>query len=215
MLAVLSGLQKPDAGRVHLAGRDVTHSSIETRFKYGLARTFQHPDLFSQLTVREHLLLAHRLKHAPNRSWIDLLTMSGFRRTAECDDEVDQVIEDLRLTAVANERPSGLPLGVMRIVELGRALASSPLVILLDEPASGLDVAERHKFADVLGSLVADGQCSLLLVEHDVDMMMRLCSEIYVLDFGVLIAHGSPDEIRRNPQVQSAYLGDPVETDPR
>jgi ABC-type branched-subunit amino acid transport system ATPase component len=209
LFAVLSGLLKPDGGTVEIDGTDVTAASPQRRAGLGLARTFQHPELFAGLTVREHLVLAHRVRHARRRLWTDLIDFGGFRRPpADEDKRIDDLMGALGLTELASAPAVGLPLGLSRLVEIARAIAVSPRVILLDEPSSGLDQAETEQFVAVLRRLVRLADVSLLLVEHDVDLVMGLCSEVSVLDFGKLIAHGTPEEVRAAPQVRAAYLGD-------
>jgi ABC-type branched-subunit amino acid transport system ATPase component len=209
LFGVLSGLLRPALGRVHLDGQDVTDLRPQLRAARGLARTFQHPELFTGMTVRDHLVLAYRVKHERRRIWSDLFTM-GSLRPAQPDerDGVDELIELLGLGPVAHHSALGLPLGVARLVELGRALAAAPTVLLLDEPSSGLDSAETEQFEDSLRRISRERGISVLLVEHDVELVMRICSAVNVLDFGVLIACGSPDEVRADPAVRAAYLGE-------
>jgi len=209
LFGVLSGLLRPARGRVQIDGEDVTHLRPQLRAARGLARTFQHPELFSGLTVRDHLVLAHRAKHAQRRVWSDLFTM-GSLRPSEADENasVDELIGMLGLGPVARRAALGLPLGVARLLELGRALAASPTVLLLDEPSSGLDSSETEQFEQSLQRVCRDRNISVLLVEHDVDLVMRMSSSMYVLDFGVMIAHATPAEVRIDPLVRAAYLGE-------
>ena len=134
----------------------------------------------------------------------------GSLRSASRDENevVGTLLNLLNLSSLADRPALGLPLGSARLVELGRALASEPAVLLLDEPSSGLDSHETSQFEDAITRVTAERDLSVLLVEHDVDLVMRMCSHIYVLDFGELIGSGSPEEVRRNPAVQAAYLGD-------
>jgi ABC-type branched-subunit amino acid transport system ATPase component len=208
LFAVLSGLQKPSTGQVWLAGKDVSATPPQARARIGLARTFQHPELFQGLTVREHLVLAYRVRNSRSRLWKDAITLGSLRRPDPVEAErVDGLLERLSLTSLAGQLVDGLPLGTTRLIEVGRALATSPVVVLLDEPLSGLDVSEAARLAATLRAVVVDEGVSLLLVEHDVDMVLRLASYIYVLDFGLLIAEGTPNEVRNNARVRDAYLG--------
>ena len=211
LFAVLSGLLRPARGQVLLSGEDVTAARPQVRAARGLARTFQHPELFPGLTVRDHLVLAYRVRHARRRIWSDLVAVGSLRPTdAEERRNVDGLVELLGLGPVAEHPAAGLPLGTARLVELGRALATSPTVLLLDEPSSGLTAVETQQFEATLRRVAADNGASILLVEHDVDLVMRLCSEVNVLDFGRLIAHGTPAEVRADPLVRAAYLGEEV-----
>ena len=137
LLAVLSGLLRPNHGQVQLRGEDVTNTSCRARAKKGLARTFQQPELFLGLTVREHLMLAHRARVAPQRLWRDMFDPRSLLPPSKSEDErVDQLLELLRLTRVEKAPVAALPLGILRLVEVGRALATEPRVLLLDEPLS-------------------------------------------------------------------------------
>lgn len=211
LFAVLSGLLRPSRGRVLLDGVDVTRARPQRRAARGLARTFQHPELFADLSVRDHLVIAYRAKHARRRVWSDLLTMGSLRPT-EPDERrhVEELIDLLGLGPVANRPALGMPPGLARTLELGRALAASPTVLLLDEPSCSLNSSETDQFESTLRRVSAERAISVLLVEHDVDLVMRLCQTVTVLDFGELIASGAPAEVRASPAVRAAYLGEEV-----
>ena len=189
----------------------MTDRSVRSRAALGLARTFQQPELFFGLNVREHLVLAHRAKVSPRRVWSDMLTPRALFPPSKAEDQrVDGLLELLQLTAVAKAPVAALPLGLLRLVELGRALASDPEVLLLDEPLSGLDASGSANVLSVFRRIVADQdrRLSLVLVEHDVAAVLALSDSVVVLDFGECIAAGSPEEVRLDPAVRAAYLGD-------
>ncbi len=209
LFGVCSGLLKPTRGKVSLMGEDVTGASPQTRARRGLGRTFQHPEMFRGLTVRQHLSLGYRMRHDPSRLWKDMITGAGWRKTDQREIErTDNLLDHLSLTSVADDVVDNLPLGTTRLVEVGRALANEPKVVMLDEPLSGLDANETRRLAQALKSTVSVEGISFLLVEHDVPMVLGLCSNIFVLDFGRLIAQGDPETIRDAPEVKAAYLGD-------
>jgi ABC-type branched-subunit amino acid transport system ATPase component len=211
LFGVLSGLLRPASGRVFIGGRDVTSVNPQSRARLGLARTFQQPELFMGLSVRDHLVLGHRVHYERRRFWSDLLNFRAiFPPSAFETEKVDGLLELLGLTRIANTPVAVLPLGLSRLVEVGRALATCPTVVLLDEPLSGLDSRATENLTAVFERVVAnsDDGLSLLMVEHDVASVLALSSNIFVLDFGQLIAQGTPHEIRTNAAVRSAYLGD-------
>jgi branched-chain amino acid transport system ATP-binding protein len=209
LFGVLSGLLRPTAGKVFLAGKDVTNASPQVRARMGLARTFQQPELFAGLSVRDHLVLADRLRHEPRRLWTDLVDGRAWRRPAKSESErVNDLMEMLGITDIGGRAVLGLPLGMRRLLEVGRALATGPKVVLLDEPSSGLDRAETARLGDTLKRIVVERAMSFVMVEHDVDLVLGLSERVFVLDFGSLIAEGTPDEIRAAPAVRAAYLGD-------
>jgi len=209
LFSVMSGLMRPSRGSVLLDGQDVTDAPPEGRAARGMARTFQHPELFGDLTARQHLVLADRVKHTKRRVWSDMFTMAGFRSGGPDErSRVDALVELLGLGPLADKPATGLPLGWARLVELGRALAASPTVLLLDEPSSGMGSSETKRFESTLRTVATERDISVLLVEHDVELVLRLCSVIHVLESGTLIASGRPDEIRANPAVRVAYLGE-------
>jgi ABC-type branched-subunit amino acid transport system ATPase component len=211
LLGVLSGLQRPNGGRVSLQGHDVTNASARTRAQRGLARTFQQPEIFMGLTVREHLVVAHRARHARARLWRDMFDPRCLLPPSAAENErVDGLLELLRLTRVAKAPVAALPLGVVRLVEVGRALACDPNVLLLDEPLSGLDIRASENLLSVFRQIVDrnDHPLSVVIVEHDVAAVLALSDTVFVLDFGERIAAGRPEQIRNDPAVQAAYLGD-------
>jgi len=209
LFGVLSGLLNPNQGEVYLAGQKITGASPAKRARMGLARTFQQLELFMGLTAREHVVLGYRVRKQRSRLWTDLFTAGALHRESTAEKErVDLLVDLLGLTSVANTAASALPLGTARRVEVARALATGPSIVLLDEPSSGLDGRETSQLGSALRSVVEEEKVSLLLVEHDVAMVLGLSSEVNVLDFGVRIARGTPDEIRNNPDVRAAYLGD-------
>ncbi|MCU1459273.1 MAG: transporter related [Actinomycetia bacterium] len=209
LFGVLSGLLAPRAGKVFLDGADVTRASAATRARKGLARTFQRLELFGELSVREHLVLAYRVRAQRSNLLKDLVGLG--RRPADGEDaEVDRILDMLGLRELAHVPTTVLPLGTGRLVELARATATEPKVLLLDEPSSGLDGEETDRLVAVLRRLRDEQGTAMVLVEHNVDMVLKLADHITVLDFGEVIATGNPEEIRANPAVQAAYLGTSV-----
>jgi branched-chain amino acid transport system ATP-binding protein len=188
---VITGLQAPTRGKVQFGGEDITKVSAHKRARLGIARTFQRLELFGSLSVRDNVLTAAELNriegHDPGETADDLLGRVGLSDQGE-------------------QRADALSTGNARLVELARALACQPSVLLLDEPASGLDEDETDRFAGILGDLANDG-LAILLVEHDVPLVMRLCQDITVLNFGRVLARGNPAQIQSDETVIEAYLG--------
>ena len=211
LFGVCSGLIPPDRGTVVLGGRDVTGASPQARARAGLGRTFQQPQVFAGLTVAQHLALADRVRTSRRRLWSDMWTAAGLRPADRGEQvRVAALLDLLGLGGLAHEPVDHLPLGTTRLVEVGRALATVPSVLLLDEPLSGLDSLEAGRLLDALRAVVREKGVALLLVDHDFEMVAGLCEQIHVLDFGQLIATGSPHAVRSDPRVRAAYLG----TDP-
>jgi ABC-type branched-subunit amino acid transport system ATPase component len=210
LFGVLSGLLRPTEGSVHMGGVDVTAESPQRRARRGLARTFQRIELFWELTVREHLVLAHRSRHHRSRLWADLVGR-GLRSDPSEQRAVDEMLDLLDLHPVADRVVAGLPLGTGRLVEVGRALANDPSVLLLDEPSSGLDRHETQALSDALVRTCRDRGVAMVLVEHDLDFVLGVSERVTVLDFGQVLAVGPPGAIRADAKVQAAYLGGDVD----
>jgi len=191
---VITGLQEPDAGRVVFDGADITGQSPFRRARMGISRTFQKLEAFSSLSARDNVLVAAEQRKAWDRS--------DFSPVAVADDLLARV----GIADVAQYMVGTLPTGTARLVELARALAMNPRVLLLDEPSSGLNEEETAGMAALLRGLVSDG-LAVLLVEHDMSFVMGTCTLIYVLEFGQIIAVGPPATIQDDPAVQAAYLG--------
>jgi branched-chain amino acid transport system ATP-binding protein len=192
---VITGFQEPTAGRVVLDGADITRLAPHERARRGIARTFQRLEVFGSLTARDNILTAAEIR----RSW-------ARDRHADPGAEADANLERIGISSVANDRVDSMPTGLARLVELGRALATRPRILLLDEPASGLDESETESFGELLLSLASEGM-AVLLVEHDVALVMQVCALIHVLDYGAMLAVGTPSEIQSNQAVLDAYLG--------
>ena len=191
---VITGLQEPTSGKVLFEGRDITNKNPFKRARLGIARTFQKLEVFGSLSARENIMVAAEQR----RTW----DRSGFDPKDVCDELLDKV----GLAEVSEFMVGTLPTGTARLVELARALATDPKVLLLDEPSSGLNEEETEGMASLLRVLVAEG-LAVLLVEHDMSFVMGTCEYIHVLDFGKIIATGTPVEIQADPIVQAAYLG--------
>ena len=192
---VITGLQAPTGGAVRLDGRDITSLAPFKRARAGLARTFQRLELFTLLSVRANVRVAADIHRSHTRD-----------SSLDPDRVADEILERLGLAELGATRVDQLPTGQARLVEIGRALATRPQVLLLDEPASGQDEAETNTLAGLLAELAAEGM-AVLLVEHDVQLVMRACQRVHVLDFGQILAVGTPDEVRSNQLVLDAYLG--------
>ncbi|MFZ2178914.1 MAG: ABC transporter ATP-binding protein [Rhodococcus sp. (in: high G+C Gram-positive bacteria)] len=190
----VTGLQKPTEGRVFLGGEDVTRLAPYKRARLGLARTFQRLELFVSLSVRDNLRVAGDMHRANGNAKFDV------------DAEADRLLELTGLTDVAGRDVSDIPTGRARVVEVARALMSDPRILLLDEPASGQTEQETEEFAGLLTGLTADG-LAICLVEHDIPLVMKVCSTIHVLDYGAVLASGAPELIRTHPEVIAAYIG--------
>ncbi len=196
---VISGDLKPAAGNVHLGNRDVTHLASWRRARLGLGRTFQRSTLFPQLTVFENLALAVRNRLRGSwRFWPNAQELAVSR-------EVDARLDAAGLSAVAGRWAWSLGHGEQRALEIELALATEPRVLLLDEPMAGLSGPERQAAVERLRSLPRD--VTLVIIEHDLDAVFALAERISVLDHGVKIADGTPDEVRADARVQEVYLG--------
>lgn len=192
---VVTGLQPPTNGDVIFDGRSVTRLGVHQRARLGIARTFQKLEAFNSLSARDNVLVAAEMATKARR---------GGRSVAAIASEA---LEQVGLTEMAQITVGTMPTATARLVELARALATGPKILLLDEASSGLNDEETGAIGELLARLVRESGVSVLLVEHDMNFVMGLCSQLYVLDLGLVIASGTPAEMQRNPLVQAAYLG--------
>jgi branched-chain amino acid transport system ATP-binding protein len=192
---VVTGLLSPGRGRVVLHGQDVTEMAPGRRARLGLARTFQRLELFTSRSVRDNIKVAGDIRN----SW-------GRRHRIDVSKETDRVVALTGLGDVADRDVSDIPTGRARVVEVARALMTQPSVLLLDEPAAGQTERETEEFGHLLGQLANDG-LAICLVEHDMALVMRVSSDIHVLDYGKVLAVGNPEKVQNDPAVIAAYLG--------
>jgi branched-chain amino acid transport system ATP-binding protein len=207
---VLTGMRRPDGGRVVLGGRDITRLGTHRRARLGVARTFQRLELFWSLNVEDNVLVgaeatvqwwrANPLKQVGRGS-------GGGTSSGSKSHIVASLLDRVGLGDLGKVQVGSLPTGQARLVELARALATTPKVLLLDEPSSGLDDTESATLGELLLDL-ARGGMAVLLVEHDMDLLMKVSDTVTVLDAGTVIAEGTPAEVRGNDAVRAAYLGD-------
>jgi len=216
---VLTGLRRPDAGRVVLEGSDITRLGTHRRAKLGLARTFQRLELFWSLSVEENVLVGAEASYQWWRPGGQVGRGLGAGPLGEPGSSsrsgreiVTALLDKVGLGGLGDAQVGSLPTGQARLVELARALATRPKVLLLDEPSSGLDDTESASLGELLVELASHGM-AVLLVEHDMDLLMKVSDTVTVLDAGTVIASGTPEHVRSDPGVRNAYLGDmePVE----
>lgn len=199
------GQLRAEEGRVEFDGHELIGLPTHLRARLGIGRTFQRIEVFPEMTVRDHLLVAERAHRRDGRLWKDLLNLS--KPTAEELARTDEVMELVGIAAMADTMVAALGLGSCRLVELARALVGEPKLLMADEPSSGLDVHETHELATVLRTLQAERGMAVLLVEHDLGMVGEVVDRVVVMDLGQVIARGTFDEVMADPDVRHAYLG--------
>jgi branched-chain amino acid transport system ATP-binding protein len=203
----VSRLTRPRSGRIDLAGRDLLALPAHRVAELGVARTFQHLGLVPSLSVRENVMLG--AQGAGIGFLPAALRLPGVRsRERQLRERADAVLDQLALAGIAARPAAGLPYGTLKRIELARALAAEPDLLMLDEPASGLSHEEVDELAGVIEDVRAD--MTVLLVEHHMGMVMRLSDTVVVLDFGRVVATGTPAQVREDPAVLAAYLGTPA-----
>jgi branched-chain amino acid transport system ATP-binding protein len=199
------GILRPEEGQISYRGRNISKFPIHRRARLGIGRTFQRMELFGGMSPKEHLLVTIRARSSRGGLVRDVLGR-GRPTNAEID-EADELLRLVGIADVADQPVESLSLGQGRLVELARALATKPSVVLLDEPSSGLDRAETRVFADVLKQLHRSGDTAMLVVEHDLELVLDVTHRLYVIDHGRMLASGDPSEVMADPLVREAYLG--------
>ena len=201
----VSGRITTHSGSILYEGRRIDVMPVYRRARLGIARTFQRVEVFGEMTVREHMLVAERARRGDGALWKDLLDAGSPSRSEY--ELADHVLELVGLEEVADTPVAALSLGFCRLVELGRALALEPRLLLADEPSSGLDTRESEALASLLRKVQEERGTAILLVEHNLDLVGKVVDRVVVLDLGHQIAAGSLDEVIADPVVRRAYLG--------
>ena len=200
----ITGFTPISSGRVVFDGQELEGLGPDARANLGLTRTFQSLELFEDLSVRDNLMAA-----AERPKWHSFITDILFpgRNERQYVEQVERAMAMMRISDLADKMPSDLSHGQRKLISVARALAAKPKLVLLDEPAAGLDTAESQLLGRHLREFLGDG-ISLFLIDHDMGLVLNVCDYIYVLDFGRVIAHGTPAEVRADPAVIAAYLGE-------
>jgi branched-chain amino acid transport system ATP-binding protein len=201
VINLLTGVLRPTAGRILLDGRDITALEPHERVRLGMARTFQINQLFLDLTPLETIGLAVSERLGSGGDWWRLVGSNSA-----VTDDIVEIVERFRLTDVMHERTAILPYGKQRLLEIALAFACRPHVLLLDEPAAGVPEAERHELLATIAALPAE--VTVLLIEHDMDLVFSFADRISVLVNGGLFVDGAPDDVARDPRVKAVYLGE-------
>lgn len=203
---MVSGIYRPDSGSVSLEGQDVTAAPPHRLAEMGLSRTFQNLQIFQEMTVFENVITGCHLQERGS-VWTDLLSLPSMHRRAGLAREgARKLLGRVRLEEAAEQEAGSLSYGALKRLEIARALALNPKILLLDEPAAGCNAVETEEIDVLIAELAASG-VAILLVEHDMKLVMRISNHIVVLDHGEKVAEGDPRTVSRNPEVIAAYLG--------
>ncbi|TIW22632.1 MAG: ABC transporter ATP-binding protein [Mesorhizobium sp.] len=203
LFSLITGFYRPTMGRVELDGEDITPLSTSARARKGLVRTFQGTVLFADLTVEENI--ANGMLAESSSPWTDWLFETPAARSSRRE-RAAAIMNYSRLSDLRNVVAKDLSHGQQRVLGIAIALAANPRVLLLDEPFTGMTASEKNRLAEMLGRIREDGT-TIVLVEHDMRTVMRLCDVITVLNFGSVLTEGTPEQVRRHPEVMAAYLG--------
>jgi len=203
----ITGIYRPISGSLNFNGTHITGLLPDKITKLGIARTFQNIRLFSNLSVLENVLVAHHLRLKSSFAAATLRLPGYLREEKAMRIEALELLDSVNLTGFVSERAGSLPYGQQRRLEIARALATHPKLLLLDEPAAGMNPKESHELMEFIGEIRDKFDLTIFMIEHHMQVVMGVCERILVLDHGVTIAEGNPEEIRGNQKVIEAYLG--------
>jgi len=210
---MLTGVYKPTTGNIIFDGQDITNMKAHERVAAGISRTFQNIRLFSDMTALENLLVAHPKCNQENLLRVLLGGKKLKEQRQSIVEECEQILDIVGLKEKEGELATNLPYGKQRLLEIGRALATDPKLVLLDEPGAGMNTVEKEELTALIRYITEKMGKNVLLIEHDMKFVMGISDRILVLDHGELIANGNPQEIQSNAQVIEAYLGKGIEED--
>lgn len=205
---LITGVYPSDSGSISFMGRSITKLPSHTRTGLGISRTFQNIRLFKNLSVLDNMKVAYG-KKVKYTLWEEIVRLPRVKHEEEhIDDTAKCHLSYFGLLKYADQKPDNLPYGIQRRLELARTLMAQPKLLLLDEPAAGLNPREVRALIEMIRKTQGDNNLSIIIVEHHMELIMNICSRIHVLDFGKKIAEGKPEEIKKNEKVLQAYLGD-------